>query len=154
MKLTCTICQNKVNTNTNQMKKLSAKFGSKESVIEKYVCMKCRKKENVRADGKPKPVKRKRNRKLKLDMIGQGGIPEWMTKPAKTTKTEFTDEDLRVSNICWRPDIWAEDKACNNCSYYENRCGCLTKKIVKDIIPNKTKAKKKKTAKRKTQKKS
>jgi hypothetical protein len=137
MKIVCTKCSKKKETNTNSMKKLVAKFGSKEEVIAKYTCRDCRKEYNVRADGKMKPTKNTRKGRaykgFTKDDSGNTIIPDWMSAPIKSKSSlpEVSKEEMAASDICWRPDIWTANKgACNGCSHYKVSCGCRNTKIL------------------------
>ena len=73
-KIICSKCNTEKKTNKIQMDKLVSKFGTLELVHEKYHCIDCRRKYNVRKDGKAKPVKQTRKKKIKLN----GKVPDWM----------------------------------------------------------------------------
>ena len=164
MKITCKSCKKKKETNTNSMKRLIAKFGSKEEVIDKYICRDCRKEKNVRADGKPKPVKGTRKKRALKGFgkteDGQVILPEWMSKPIKRELPPLTPDEMAKDNVCWRPDIWvANGRACNDCPHYQVSCGCkntkwLTEKelAMGNQSPRSKKTKKIKKTKKKTKK--
>lgn len=72
-KIICSKCKTEKKTVKKQMEKLIGVFGSLELVHEKYHCIECRRKYNVRRDGRPKPIVKKRIPK-KLS----AGLPKWM----------------------------------------------------------------------------
>lgn len=65
LKLICSCCDTPKTSTKKQVDKLIAAFGSKENLLMKYHCIECRKKFNVRRDGRLKPIVQKRKPKPK-----------------------------------------------------------------------------------------
>jgi len=74
-KIICTRCSTEKKTTKKQMEKLISVFGSIELVHEKYHCIECRRKYNVRKDGRQKPEKKTRKQKTtRLPVMKVSGI--------------------------------------------------------------------------------
>jgi hypothetical protein len=156
-KIICSKCKKAYGTNKKRNEKLIATFGSMEEVQAKYVCRTCRKEHNLSQNGRMKPVKRKRRQNsLKRDERGRVVLPDWMKQPFDKPKIRpLSPEQLKSTDVCWRPDVWTENKhlnkgkgCCNGCSYYEGKCGCLNRSIVKIKTSKTKKVTKKKASKR------
>jgi hypothetical protein len=138
-KLICCKCNGEFKTTPKQMNKLIGKFGSLEVLQTTYVCRKCRKALNVTVNGRMKKEKRKRKvTTLQRDETGSIVLPEHMKKFVPRGIEFLTDEEYASSTACWRPDIWAKQKCCNGCAFFEKRCGCADKHL--DDGSNKKKA--------------
>ncbi len=84
-KIICSKCKTTKKTAKKQMEKLIGAFGSLENVHKKYHCIECRRKYNVRRDGRVKPIVKKRVPKK----TWEGGIPDWMKNiVGRAEKTE------------------------------------------------------------------
>jgi len=125
-KITCTKCQTTKGMSKGRCEKLTAKFGTLKKLHDEYVCRDCRRELNVRADGKLKPVKRKRKEKKDLS---KSEFLKNFTVDRKTTPC--SNEELKAVGACWRPDLWIKNgKACNDCPHYGVSCGCKKTKIL------------------------
>ena len=134
-RIVCSKCGEKKTTTKLAMDKLIALFGTIEAVHEKYHCMECRKKYNVRKDGQIKPEKNKRKPKIefKKDESGNVIIPNWM-KGALERHSNYLlpSEIFRPTDgpVCHRPDLYLAHSNCNKCTVFEF-CNCTSKKIEK-----------------------
>ena len=63
-KIICSKCKTPKHTQKKQIDKLISRFGSLELLHEKYHCIECRRKYNVRKDGNPTPIKKTRKKKI------------------------------------------------------------------------------------------
>lgn len=63
-KIECSICHTKKGSNPARTKKLILQYGSYEEMQARYVCTTCRKEKNLDKQGRPKPEKRKRRKKV------------------------------------------------------------------------------------------
>jgi hypothetical protein len=160
-KVCCTICKECKGMSKARKERLVGVFGSLEEVHAKYVCRTCRKANNVRRDGKAKPVKRKRKPKLInkwRDETGEIILPDWMKTICQDTASRpASPDDLRMTNVCHRPDLNVGTQPGSpkyfcpkDCPYHlKDACGCSTKKFKGEKKPKKKKAAKKKTKKAK-----
>lgn len=156
-KVICSKCNGKFGTTKTRLAKLISQYGSLEELHTTYVCRSCRKELNVDKRGRVKPPKRKRRKSVLPKKDGVAQLPEWMKDiskvfPPKTERRLLTAEELKKSNVCWRPDYWADHKYCNGCPCdARGACGCTTKVFVKENKLDKVKkiAKVKKTKKKK-----
>jgi len=130
--------------------KLISQFGSWEEVQTKYVCRSCRRKYNIRKDGRAKPEKRVYKKKVtsnfkRSEKTGEIILPASLTNFGPPVIHPTSDEDLKKAGACWRPNIWAENKKidgvgfCNGCMFFANKCGCVDRRIVDNINNIKTK---------------
>jgi hypothetical protein len=143
-RLTCTICNVTRSSSSERVEKLAAKVGNLEVLHAKYVCQKCRKENNVRVDGTPKPVKRKRQKSvtstLDRDDTGKIILPDYLkVRPREEyMHRKMTKEMYLQTPTCWAPDIWCGNKhkygkgCCNGCSYYAEFCADPTRNLVDD----------------------
>ena len=80
-KIVCSCCKTEKKTSKPQIERLVAVFGSLDLVHEKYHCIECRRKYNVRKDGRLKPEVRKRKKKKKYNgnllRRGRTGVTIW-----------------------------------------------------------------------------
>lgn len=92
-KIICTRCNTEKKTTKKQMEKLISIFGSIELVHEKYHCIECRRKYNVRKDGRQKPEKKIRKQKIvRLTSINTSSVnnTRW-TKPVGISEKKWTN---------------------------------------------------------------
>lgn len=101
-KICCTKCGECKGVSKDRKAKLIAQFGSWEEVHDTYVCRKCRKEHNVRKDGRVKPEKRTRKKKLtntyERDERGTLVLPEWMKEMRIRESLGFGPEHIAASS--------------------------------------------------------
>jgi len=105
-KIICSKCKTPKKTQKKQIERLISRFGSLELVHEKYHCIECRKKYNVRRDGKAKPIVKKRIKKKRFG----SKLPEWMVnmnedKHYTYSKRSFWKRPQEVSKEKWKQAI-------------------------------------------------
>ncbi|MFW9948615.1 MAG: hypothetical protein ACFFKA_00645 [Candidatus Thorarchaeota archaeon] len=128
-KIPCSKCGTFKGVSKDRIIKLIALFGTLESIYANYVCTSCRKEHNVRKDGRIKPEKRQRKKKVEVNNPEvKKIISNW--KP-QLDRTPASNEELKSTDVCWRPDIWfGNGNACNGCKYFEQACGCIDRKMI------------------------